>query len=74
MKFFISNEVKSLFSEIPLATNLARQNFISEFPLGVIKSRNVQFKEVGLHFTTELKVESTETRIQAFLEDFDFDY
>ena len=65
---------QNLFSEIPLAKNLARQNFISEFTLGVIKSRNVQFKEVGLHFTTDSKVESNERRIQAFFKDFEFDY
>jgi hypothetical protein len=74
MKNIIVSKIKSLFLEIPLAKNLARQTFISEFTLGVIKSRNVQFKEVGLHFTTDSKVESTERRIQAFFKDFDFDY
>ena len=58
MKNIISSKIKNLFSQIPLAKNLARQTFISEFTLGVIKSRNVQFKEVGLHFTTDSKVES----------------
>ena len=74
MKNIIGSKIKNLFSEIPLAKNLARQNFISEFTLGVIKSRNVQFKEVGLHFTTDSKVESNERRIQAFFKDFEFDY
>ena len=74
MKNIIVSKIKNLFLEIPLAKNLARQTFISEFTLGVIKSRNVQFKEVGLHFTTDSKVESTERRIQAFFKDFDFDY
>jgi len=74
MKNIIVSKLKNLFLEIPLAKNLARQTFISEFTLGVIKSRNVQFKEVGLHFTTDSKVESTERRIQAFFKDFDFDY
>ena len=74
MKDIIGSKIKNLFSKIPLAKNLARQTFISEFTLGVIKSRNVQFKEVGLHFTTDAKVESTERRIQAFFKDFDFDY
>ena len=40
MKNIIGSKIKNLFSEIPLAKNLARQNFISEFTLGVIKSRN----------------------------------
>ena len=74
MKNIISSKIKNLFSEIPLAKNLARQTFISEFTLGIIKSRNVQFKEVGLHFTTDSKVESNERRIQAFFKDFEFDY
>ncbi|MEA5261067.1 hypothetical protein VB264_24965 [Arcicella aquatica] len=74
MKSFISSEIKKLLSKIPLAKNLARKRFISEFTFGVIKSRNVQFKEVGLHFTTDSKVESNERRIQAFFKDFDFDY
>ena len=74
MKSIISSKIKNLFSQIPLAKNLARQTFISEFTLGVIKSRNIQFKEVGLHFTTDSKVESTERRIQAFFKDFEFDY
>ena len=74
MKNIISSKIKNLFSQIPLAKNLARQTFISEFTLGVIKSRNIQFKEVGLYFTTDSKVESTERRIQAFFKDFEFDY
>ena len=74
MKSIISSKIKNLFSQIPLAKNLARQTFISEFTLGVIKSRNIQFKEVGLHFTTDSKVASTERRIQAFFKDFEFDY
>ena len=71
MKNIINSKIKNLFSQIPLAKNLARQTFISEFTLGVIKSRNVQFKEVGLHFTTDSKVASTERRIQAFFKDFE---
>lgn len=74
MKDFISSKIRDLFLEIPLATNLARQKFISEFIFGLIKSRNVQFKEVGLHFTTDAKVASNERRIQAFFKDFEFDY
>ncbi|MEA5261069.1 IS4 family transposase [Arcicella aquatica] len=74
MKNIIGIKIKDLFSKIPLAKNLARQKFISDFTLGVIKSRNVQFKEVGLHFTTDSKVESNERRIQAFFKDFNFDY
>ncbi len=74
MKDFIGSKIRDLFLKIPLAKNLARQKFISEFTLGVIKSRNVQFKEVGLHFTTDAKVESNERRIQAFFQDFEFDY
>jgi translation initiation factor RLI1 len=74
MKNIISSKIKDIFLEIQLAKNLARQTFISEFVFGVIKSRNVQFKEVGLHFTTTSKVESTERRIQSFFKDFDFDY
>jgi hypothetical protein len=74
MKSIISSKIKNLFSEIPLAKNLAKQTFISEFTLCVIKSRNVQFKEVGLHFTNDSKLVSTKRRIQAFFKDFDFDY
>ena len=74
MRNIIISKIKNLFSQIPLAKNLARQTFISEFTLGVIKSRNVQFKEVGLHFTTDSKVASNERRIQVFFKDFEFGY
>lgn len=74
MKDFIGSKIRDIFSKIPLAKNLSRQKFISEFTLGVIKSRNVQFKEVGLQFTTDAKVESNERRIQSFFKDFEFDY
>lgn len=74
MKDFIDSKISDLFLMIPLAKNLARKKFISEFTLGIIKSRNVQFKEVGLTFTTDAKVASNERRIQSFFKDFEFDY
>lgn len=57
MKDFIGSKTKDFFLKIPSAKNLARQNETA---------RAVQFQEVGLHFTTDVKAESNERRIQAF--------
>ena len=45
-----------------------------EILLGIIESRKVQFNEISLHIQSEAKVESTESRVQAFFRDFEFDY
>ena len=74
MKKIIKAQVINFLNIVPLAENLARKKFISEFILGLIDSRKVQFVEVALHMDSAAKLESVERRIQSFFKDFIFDY
>lgn len=74
MKKIIKAQVINFLNIVPLAENLARKKFISEFILGLIDSRKVQFIEVALHMDSSAKLESVERRIQSFFKDFIFDY
>jgi len=59
---------------MPVVRNLARQKFVSQFILALIKSRNVQFCEVAQHLNDAVKVASNETRIQDFFREVRLDY
>lgn len=74
MREIINAQVINFLNIVPLAENLARKKFISEFILGLIDSKKVQFIEVALHMGSTAKLESVERRIQAFFKVFIFDY
>jgi hypothetical protein len=74
MKKIIKSEITKILDKVPLAKNLARKKFISDFTLGLIESRKVQFQEVALHIESEAKTESVERKIQAFFKEYEFDY
>ena len=72
-------EVTEILSKVPIVKNLARKKFISQFTLGLIQSRNVQFCQVAQHLNDEVKVASNEgggapLRIQDFFRAVDLDY
>nr|GFC54399.1 hypothetical protein [Tanacetum cinerariifolium] len=58
----------------PVVRNLARQKFIAQFIIALLKSRNVQFGEVAQHLNDAVKVASNETRIQDFFRETDLNY
>ena len=74
MKQSLNAEVTEILSEVPIVKNLARKKFISQFTLGLIQSRNVQFCQVAQHLNDEAKVASNEVRIQDFFREVDLEY
>ena len=54
--------------------NKARKEFIALFVSGLIKGRNVQFKEVASQMETKVSNESNLRRIQYFFSDYRLDY
>lgn len=66
MKQSLIAKITTLLQQVPLVANLARQKFMAQFIIGLIKSRNVQFCEVAQHLNDAVKVASNETRIQDF--------
>lgn len=60
----LTAEVTEILSKVPIVKNLARKKFISQFTLGLIQSRNVQFCQVAQHLNDEAKVGCNEVRIQ----------
>ncbi len=54
--------------------HLSRRKFIAQFVIGLIKSRNVQFREVAQHLNDTTKPASNETRIQHFFRTVALDY
>lgn len=63
-----------LLRRAPIVSNLARQKFIGQFVVALLKSRNVQFGEVAQHLNDTVKVASNETRIQDFFREAELDY
>jgi hypothetical protein len=59
-------KITTVLQQVPLVGNLARQKFMAQFIIGLLKSRNVQFCEVAQHLNDRVKVASNETRIQDF--------
>ena len=74
MKQSLTAEVTEILSKVPIVKNLARKKFISQFTLGLIQSRNVQFCQVAQHLNDEAKVVCNEVRIQDFFREVDLDY
>ena len=57
-----------------MVRNLARQKFVAQFLIALVKSRKVQFGEVAQHLNDAVKVASNETRIQDFCCKTDLNY
>ena len=69
----IRSKIKQILLPLQLATNLARKKFLVEIFLGIMESRKVLVNEISLHIESEAKVESTESHVQAFFRDFDYE-
>lgn len=74
MKQSLINEITDVLQNVPIVTNLARKKFVSQFVVGLIKSRNIQFCEIAQHLTDKAKIASNENRIQDFFRDVAIDY
>jgi len=67
-------KITTVLQHVPLVGHLSRQKFIAQFVIGLIKSRNVQFREVAEHFNDDALPASNETRIQNFFRAVTLDY
>ncbi len=74
MKQRLIAKITTVLQHVPLVRNLARQKFIAQLVIGLIKSRNVQFCEVAQHLNDAAKPASNETRIQHFFREVALDY
>ncbi|RZK20076.1 MAG: IS4 family transposase [Hymenobacter sp.] len=74
MKQCLSAKITTLLQHAPIVRNLARQKFVGQFVIALLKSRNVQFGEVAQHLNDAAKVASNETRIQDFFRETDLNY
>ena len=74
MKQRLIAKITTLLQHAPVVRNLARQKFVSQFVIALLKSRNVQFGEVAQHLNDAVKVASNETRIQDFFRETDLTY
>ncbi len=74
MKQRLVAKITTLLQHAPVVGNLARQKFVGQFLLALLKSRNVQFGEVAQHLNDAVKVASNETRIQDFFRETDLNY
>lgn len=73
MKTCFDGKIKELFAKVKIVQNLARQKFIFQFLLGLIKSRQVHFCEIAQHLNDETKSICNEVRIQDFLRQVELD-
>jgi hypothetical protein len=67
-------KITTVLQHLPVVRNLARQKFVSQFIIALIKSRNVQFCEVAQHLNDAVKLASNETRIQDFFRETELNY
>ena len=74
MKQRLIAKITTLLQHAPVVRNLARQKFVAQFIIALLKSRNVQFGEVAQHLNDAAKVASNETRIQDFFRETDLNY
>ena len=74
MKQRLSAKITTVLQHAPVVRNLARQKFVAQFIIALLKSRNVQFGEVAHHLNDAVKVASNETRIQDFFRETDLNY
>jgi hypothetical protein len=70
----LSAKITTLLQCAPVVRNLARQKFVGQFLIALLKSRNVQFGEVAQHLNDAVKVASNETRIQDFFREAELNY
>ena len=74
MKQRLIAKITTVLQHVSLVGHLSRQKFITQFVIGLIKSRNVQFCEVAQHLNETVKPASNETRIQPFFRPVKPDY
>jgi len=74
MLHLFNSKIGSLFDKINWVDTLARKKFVASGILAMIKSKKVQFSELAFHLNPEAKTESNIRRIQAFFQQYDFDY
>ena len=55
MKQRLIAKITTLLQHAPVVRNLARQKFVAQFIIGLLKSRNVQFCEVAQHLNDAVK-------------------
>ena len=67
-------KITTVLQHVPLVGHLSRQKFVAQFVIGLIKSRNVQFREVAEHLNDDALPASDETRIQNFFRAVTLDY
>ena len=63
MKQRLIAKITTGLQHLPVVRNLARQKFVSQFIIALIKSHNVQFCAVAQHLNDAVKLASNETRI-----------
>jgi len=74
MKPSFSDKIREIFIKVKIVQNLARQQFVLRFLLGLIKSRQVQFCEIAQHLNEQVQDISNEVRIQDFFRQVTLDY
>ena len=74
MKQRLVAKITTVLQHVPLVGHLWRQKFVAQFVIGLIKSRNVQFREVAEHLNDDALPASNETRIQNFFRAVTLDY
>jgi len=74
VKHCLSTNITTVLQHAPVVRNLARQKFVSQFVIALLKSRNVQFCEVAQHLNDAVKPASNETRIQDFFRETALNY
>jgi len=74
VKQCLSAKLTTLLQHVLLVRYLPRQNFIAQFVIGLLKSRNVPFCEVAQHLNDAVKPASNKTRMQDFFRETDLNY
>lgn len=74
VKQSLIDEITTVLQDVPIVKNLARKKFVSQFVIGLIQSRKIQFNEVAHHLNYKAKIASNEVRIQDFFRETEIDY
>ena len=69
MKNFHTSKVEKILQNFTIVRHLSRQKCAISTILAMIKTRNVQLQELGLHLNDEAKPASNERRLQSFFKD-----
>lgn len=67
-------KIMTILQRTPVVRNLARQKFVAQFIIALVRSRSVRFGEVAQHLNDAVKVASNETCIQDFFRETDLNY